>query len=142
MKTPDNNGRRELLADLFPDGAPGAPISADEVVRWVEAERRCRARRRMRWTSVGLLLAVMGAVWALLPARMERESKAKVVAAEPAPEEKDTTSTTVSGPPEVERINDDELLGMIDDAPAALVQWPDGRRSLLVVVGSGKALKR
>ena len=137
MKTPDDNGRRKLLAELFPDAASGPRISADEVVQWVDAERRYRARRRMWWASVGILLVVTGAAWALLPSRTENESTmAKAVAqvAGPAPPEKDVASTTASGPPKVERIDDDELLGMIDDAPAALVQWPDGRRSLLVVV--------
>lgn len=37
---------------------------------------------------------------------------------------------------EIERIGDEELLELLENEPAALVQLPDGERRLMLVVGS------
>jgi hypothetical protein len=44
-----------------------------------------------------------------------------------------------AGPSPVERLDDEGLLDLLDTTPSALVQWPDGRRSLLLVVGEASA---
>jgi hypothetical protein len=40
----------------------------------------------------------------------------------------------------IERLDDEGLLDLLDTAPSALIEWPDGRRSLLLVVGEAQHL--
>jgi hypothetical protein len=39
----------------------------------------------------------------------------------------------------VEHVDDEGMLALLDETPAALVRWPDGRRTLLVLVANPPA---
>ena len=44
--------------------------------------------------------------------------------------------------PAIKTVDDEGLLRMMDDGPAALAEWPDGRQSLLILVTHSATARR
>jgi hypothetical protein len=99
--------------------------------------REARQRRRhLVATAVTLFLAV--AFWAvtLVPNRSTNPSRTTAnIPVLPAPI---AVAPSVI-PPIVEHVDDEHMLAMLDETPAALVRWPDGRQSLLLLVAAPPA---
>jgi hypothetical protein len=130
MKLTDND-RSELLEALFPLENEAA-VHADDILRWIEKERRVR-QRRLRYASIAIVVLLLTASAVTFLPRNQTAgtfaSKTSVVSPEEIPP---TPSETAR--PVVEQVDDETLMRLLDDTPAALVEWPDGRKSLYVVV--------
>ena len=127
----------KLFDDLMMDPARGTAMpAADEVVALVQRAKEERAHRRMR-ARVALSLAFACA----LPAAMmtARKSRTADSSQDPRISLERTGNITAVAPrkhgPAVERLDDDALLDLLDATPSALVEWPDGRKELVLVVG-------
>jgi hypothetical protein len=123
---PTQDHRRELMEDVFaPENARDA-MPFESVLRAVQAAKRARRLRQRAIGCVAALLAFMWGVTRLLPNPPSNSPTraTQSVAAAPSP----------ANPPSVERVDDDGMLAMLDGQPAAVVRWPDGRKSLLLLV--------
>jgi hypothetical protein len=122
---PVNDPRHNLLDDLYSPSGLDPGIAAQDVVAWIEEARLARHRRQKR-IQLGAAAAVASVVIAIAFRVLLLEpdgSAQKVTAHQPA--ESDTSAHL---------LGDEELLGLIETAPAAIARWPDGRRSLLLLV--------
>ena len=129
--------RSDLLDELLPTSSRVCVTSKD-VLQWVRDERAARKSRERSLAIIATVLLVASAVF-VLPPRVGPVSNNPV---HRAGGDARLTSATARDVPRAyapQKVDDDGLLGMLDDTPAALVQWPDGRRSLLVVVRSAAA---
>jgi hypothetical protein len=130
---PTNHDHHELLEDIFaPETSPSA-VSAEEVLRLVQRAREAQHRRRRLAATAALFLAA--AVWAsiFLPSRSPNSSRPTTNV--PAPSAPIAPPSSIT-PPTVEHVDDDRMLALLDETPAALVRWPDGRRTLLLLVAN------
>jgi hypothetical protein len=111
---PDPDSMRRLLDEMLPiETAEFGPSRAAVVA--MAGKRRVR-RKRLRAVAAAALLTACGAV--LWPGKDDQ----RVMATQnPAPR------------PLVEQVNDEQLLVLLKDTPAALMEWPNGDRTLLVV---------
>jgi hypothetical protein len=129
MKLTDDD-RSELLEELLPI-PPRTAIGAGDVLAWIENERKAQCRRG-QLASAFAAVAVLLSIVALFPSRRGIDAQSSSSAAVELPE-----APIIAAPPQpptIERIDDNALLAVLADTPSALVQWPDGRRSLLVLV--------
>ena len=133
---PMNEDRRELLEDIFAPEHQAKCVTAEEITRIVHAARQARQRRRRSAAGAALILAAALSAVALFPRKpgsvpptAANVPAAPVIALAQAP----------AMPPAVEHVDDEGMLAMLDDKPAALVRWPDGRRSLLLLVANPPA---
>jgi hypothetical protein len=130
MKLTDDD-RSELLDQLLPpDGT--TPVREEDVFRWIEMERTAR-QRRLRSASIAavVLLFAVSAV-ALFP---RNRTGGTIASTSAVGSHGDVPAAqTEAAAPMVEQVDDEALMRLLDDTPSALVEWPDGRRSLLVVV--------
>jgi hypothetical protein len=127
----NNDDRSTLLEALFPSESAADP-RADDVIRWIEADRRTRQRRL--WYSSATAALLVFAVSAITMF-VRHEPSAAIARVGPGAASEPVRVPSAEPPRSlVERVDDEDLMGSLDDMPAALVQWPDGRRSLLVVV--------
>jgi hypothetical protein len=130
---PKNHDNRELLEDIFAPENSSEAVPAEQVLRLVQHAREARQRRRRLSAVAALFLAA--AVWAVvfLPSRSSNPLRATTKV--PAPSALITSAPSVT-PPTVEHVDDEGMLALLDETPAALVRWPDGRRTLLVLVAN------
>lgn len=112
---PDSDSLDELLDELMP--AEGR-LRRDDLLALVRHERRRRQRRRVLMLALPLVLA---AAWFGVPRPGAPEPQAAPHVA------------AASKPLTIERVNDEQLLALLEGTPAALMHWPDGRRTLLVL---------
>ncbi len=134
MKLKDDD-HRELLEDVFAPDSGESLLSSVEVVRMVESAReaRRRARRRIAVATTAAVIAV-GAWISMRPIAEQRFKPKEAVSMPPSGPQAPTADTHVAiAPPRMERIDDETMLGMLKDQPTALVRWPDGRRTLLLL---------
>ena len=136
---PTDEQRSELLEQLFP-AASAEGVEIDEILRRVGRERAAQSRVRQRSAFVAVAAVALLVASALLAIPWRRASTTSDTASiaqvhQPAPPEVTEGSRSST----IEKVDDDQLLGMMDDTPAALVEWPDGRRSLLVLVKNAAA---
>jgi len=129
MKLTDDD-RSELLEELLPIPLSTA-IGAGDVLAWIENERKAQ-HRRGQFASALAAVAVLICLVALFPSRRGVDARSSKSAAVDLP--KAPINVTAPQPPAIERIDDNALLAVLANTPSALVEWPDGRRSLLVVV--------
>ena len=120
QKADDQKG---LLDEVLADGAPGI----ESVLTAVRRARRVRTAKRM------LFCAAMAAC---LLVSLKREVHPVVAVTEPTPVAPIVEQSP--GPPaeetlRVERLNDQELLEMLDGMPVALASYPDGKQALMVI---------
>lgn len=112
---------RPLLDDVLagnetPSGPDCAAVLA--MVRTAQAQRQQRR-----------LLLSTAAVLALCFTYLSYQTNKPV----PQPIQVAVRRTVEPALPPVKQINDDELLALLKDTPAALMEWPDGTRTLLIV---------
>ena len=126
---PMNPERRELLDALFSESS-SPPL--DGLLNAIHREKLRRAARQQRALALAASVAVLVAV-AMVGSRLSPR----------IPFSKPTDITGLKSlPPEshaemsfqVERIDDEELLDLLDHTPAALVHWPNGERGLMLLV--------
>jgi hypothetical protein len=125
---PNNDPRHDLLDDLYSPAGPDSKIAAENVATWVEEARRSRHLRRKR-VQLGGAVAIVGVIAAvafrvLLPDPIDSTSNQA------------TNQRSESNSSTIHLLGDDELLRLIETTPAAMAKWPDGRRSLLLLVGA------
>ena len=135
MNAPPEN-RSALLDDVLAGDHGGNPLTERNVLALIRRERAARKRRHRRvamaagaaLTAAGVLLIQQpGTVpEPQMPRYSPRVSAERVQANEPREIE-------------IDRIGDEELLRLLGDQPAALVELPDGERRLLVLVGGGSS---
>jgi hypothetical protein len=136
---PMNPDNRELLEDIFAPEHPSSEVSAEEVLRLVQQAREARQRRRRFSAAAALFLA--SAVWAVtfLPGRSTNSTNSSRTQANvPVPSAPIASASSIT-PPIVEHVDDEHMLALLDETPAALVRWPDGRRTLLLLVANPPA---
>ncbi len=120
---------RQLLDEVLPEAnAKGGP-SCPEVLGMVREERARRGQRRVMGTMLVLVLGL--AVW--MQGQLDRqvpEQRVEVVVPVAVPVVVKKEKPVLA---EVKIINDDELLELLGDVPSALLEWPNGERTLLIV---------
>jgi hypothetical protein len=130
---PTNQGSRELIEDIFAPEQPSTSISAEEILRLVQHALEARQRRRRRSAAAAVFLAAAACAVTFLPGRSTHSSR--TAANVPIPSAPIAAKASVA-PPVVEHVDDERMLALLDETPAALVCWPDGRRSLLLLVAN------
>jgi hypothetical protein len=137
-----NHSRKELhelLDEVLPhDGSACGPDRA--AVLHMVSEQRAR-RRRHRTMGAALAAAAAACLINFAPGWLPRGgSLARHTAAPPAsmssiPAAQPAMPQALPGPSRVviQEVDDQQLLALLQDTPAALMVWPNGRRTLLVV---------
>lgn len=115
--TPTKRNLRELLDEIIPSPAEDCGPSLADLSGMLQRERR---RRRVGRGAT--LLALLALISGLTLWRNERA----------------TWSQYAEGPAKpssilVQEVNDDQLLSLLQGTPAALMEWPNGERTLLFV---------
>jgi hypothetical protein len=120
---------RPLLDEVLPEAnAKGGPSCA-EVLGMVREERAKRGQRRAMGMAMVVVLGLV--VW--VQGQWDRqvpEQRAGVVVPVAVPVVVKKEKAVLA---EVKIINDDELLELLGDVPSALLEWPNGERTLLIV---------
>ena len=127
---PNNDPRHELLEDLFSPSENDETLPIEEVLGVIRQGKHNRYRRRrvMALAACGLLLvAAVSGAWMSRP-QVPRGSLAQVATSTVVPSQPD--------PPRVERVSDQGALDLLDSTPTALIEWPDGRRTLMMLVSN------
>ena len=110
----DPNQLHELLDDVMPTSSGHCGPNRASLLAMVQ--RECSRRRQVRAASAGAALSLLAIVmmWS-----SESPNESAVVKTPP--------------PMKIHVVNDEQLMALLQDTPAALMEWPDGRRTLLVV---------
>jgi hypothetical protein len=115
---PNKRNLQALLDDVLPPaGEDCGPSRAD-----VSAMLRSERHRRLRLRTGAAVLASIALVSGFLLCRNEHSARPSVVEVPIKP------SSII-----VQEVNDDQLLALLHGMPAALMEWPNGERTLLVV---------
>jgi hypothetical protein len=129
--------RRDLLEDIFvPEEGSSGP-SQEEIVALIQAARGRQQRRRAVALGASAVAAIAIAGLAFVPDAPAPSAPPAIAVAPQVPEPAAMASII---PPAVEHVDDQGMIARLGDQPAALVRWPDGRQSLLLLVtrSSGK----
>ncbi len=130
------NDKKELLVDLIEDAPAERAPGLDGVLAVIRDEKQARHNRRIGMVSVAAMI-LLTLVFLKQPAEVVEPIHAAVtrpaVAVEPgvSADEQDEPVEEKSSPLTVDRVDDDELLALIDDQAVALVKLPEGERALL-----------
>lgn len=115
---PNKTNLQTLLDDVLPSSGEHCGPSRADVSAMLRSERHRRRRLRTGTAILALIALVSGSfLW-----RNERIAWPRVVRAPTKP------ASIV-----VQEVNDDQLLALLHGMPAALMEWPNGERTLLVV---------
>jgi hypothetical protein len=118
-----------LLDEVLPEAGAKGGLSCAEVLGMLREERAKRGQRRVLGA---MLVMVLGwAVW--MQGQWDRqapEQRAGVVVPVAVPVVVKKEKPVLA---EVKIINDEELLELLGDVPSALLEWPNGERTLLIV---------
>jgi hypothetical protein len=108
---------RHLLAELVP---PSGNCCGPGRAAILEMARHERARRRQKRLIVSASAAALLALVLLWPS---------------APRQEPTLPATpvASSHIVIDQVDDRQLLALLKDTPVALMEWPDGQRTLLVM---------
>lgn len=115
---PDPEKLRTLLDDVLPSSGEHSGPSSDEVLSILRHERQ---RRRRLQNSVALLAMAAVAGGALLWNN------------KPAVEVPVVQMPSKPAPIVIHRVNDEELFALLKGTPVALMERPDGGRTLLII---------
>jgi len=119
---PHKTNLRVLLDDVLPASAEDHGPSRAQVLAMLHRERV----RRRRWHTGTALVAVSALLLLPLLWKNHHSSSPTVGSAASAARVPARTIT-------IEHVNDEQLLTLLHGTPAALVEWPNGDRTLLVV---------
>lgn len=139
----------ELLDELLTDAERESAPSIDKVLNDVRREKHGRSNRRILAGTIAMMV-LLGIVLlrepsvelqpvvavAIQTSSIPAQSVVVQSVVEPGPTPERATSTE---PAEwkVDRIDDQELLDLLQEMPVALVKYPDGNRRLMMVVDNG-----
>ncbi len=112
-----DNDLRPLLDEIIPPAGEQCGPDRGTVIGWAKQARRQRIRARAIVTSAAIV-AAMGFV---LPPSSKNQPLA--------------VSTPPPSPPPlmIEHINDAQLFSLLEGKPIALMEWPNGERTLLML---------
>ena len=131
--------KEKLFDDLMIDREEGrATPGVDEVVALVQSAKEARSHRRMQ-RRVALSLALACTLTAaIVTARRSRtaDSSQGPRSGFEQTDKNIAAAAATKREPAIERLDDNALLDLLDATPSALVEWPDGRKELLLVVGA------
>jgi hypothetical protein len=114
---PNKNELRILLEDVLPPAGENCGPTRADVLALVGRARHQRDRARaVLSVTVVAVLAVAILVWQ-----------------RPAAPQAEVAEAPKAAPIIVHQVNDEQLLVLLKDTPAALMEWPNGSRTLLVV---------
>jgi hypothetical protein len=116
---PNKTKLRALLDDVLPASGEHHGPSRTQVLDMLHRERV----RRRRWHTGTALVAIITLL--LLPLLWKNHHTSSTTVAVAAKEPARIT---------IEHVNDEQLLALLHGTPAALVEWPNGDRTLLLVV--------
>jgi hypothetical protein len=124
---PQKTDLHDLLDEILP--APGAPVGPTrvQVLGMVQQRRRAR-RRRFRAGMISALLLFFGLAAGALRIWPHSSPWGLPLVAHDAPEVKVKPGIVV-----VKEIDDEHFLALFGDTPVAVMEWPNGDRTLLVV---------
>ena len=111
---PDPNQLHGLLDEVLPTTSKHGGPNRATLIAMVQRERSRRQRVRAASTVVALSLLALLILWPSAP-----PNEPAVVDSRP--------------PMKIEEVNDEQLMALLQDTRAGLMEWPDGRRTLLVV---------
>lgn len=114
----DPRNLQTLLDDLLPAGADRGGPDRSTVLAMLRRERSRRLQARLVGAAAVTVLAVMFLFWRSAP-----PAGTPVAMAPPLP------SPAIV----VHDVDDQQLFAALENTPAALVEWPNGERTLLVV---------
>jgi hypothetical protein len=115
---PDQEKLRAILDEVLPPSSELCGPGRDDVSAMLQREHN--RRRRLRRGAALLAILALGSVSLLW--RNERT-------AGPSVAHVPTQPASIF----VREVNDDQLLSLLQDTPVALMEWPNGERSLLVL---------
>ena len=137
---PNKTTLRALLHDLLPasDEYPGPDRS--QVLGLLRSER---LRRRRQQAGAALAALAILSLWLLLGKNLSRTvpSPLAATAGQPAPVADSggpgralpVEATRKPAPLVIEHVNDEQLITLLQGTPSALLEWPNGNRTLLVL---------
>ena len=115
----DEDKFRLLMDDVLPPPGEDCGPSQADVMEMLRAERQRRRIWRVRVAVLGVILAAAGVG---LPWIHRSDTPSPVAQVEPRP-----SSVTIH------EVNDEQLLTLLQGTPTALMEWPDGDRTLFVI---------
>lgn len=115
----DEEKFRLLMDDVLPPPGADCGPSRAEVMEMLRDE--CQRRRRWR-VRVGVLAVILAATGVALPGLHRSDTPSPVAQVEARP-----SSVTIH------EVNDEQLLTLLQGTPTALMEWPDGDRTLFVI---------
>ena len=116
----DSEKTKALLDDLLSGADEGVGPGRAALLKMVGQERTRRKHRRALTAVAGLVI-----VGALLQVGYRHAAPPAMVA---------TTPDSKPVPPVViKQVNDEQLFQLLKDTPAAIMEWPNGERTLLIV---------
>jgi hypothetical protein len=121
---PSNKSRQELVEDLLPSKEVTGRLGIEDVLGLVEREQ---LKRRNRIRGAGIALVALAVVFVSVGSLQTRRDTGMAVSP-------GTSMIPKSQMPKIKQVDDEGLLRMVDELPAAFAKWPDGRESLFVLV--------
>jgi hypothetical protein len=109
---------RALLDDVLPESGEQCGPSGGDVLHLVRSERQ----RRRRLHAGAAALAIFATALVVLPWNQERSVNSVVT---PAP----TSPASVV----IRNVNDEQLFALLDGTPTALMESPNGHRTLFII---------
>src|SRR5687767_5291395 len=131
--------KRELLDELFAEGEPSSCCSdAEDMLMLIQSEKRARSQR-YRLVGTASFLGLLALAFAFFAVREPASNPLADAALGRTPAASLRAAPSAAEQLPIERLDDEALLKLLDTTPSALVQWPDGRRSLMVLVKAAPA---
>ena len=127
---PNNDPRHELLEDLFAPSENKEALPIEGVLGVIRREKQYRHRCRSAMALAACGLVLIGAVSGVWMARPPKSggTLVQISAGSMAPAQSDI--------PKIERVSDQGALDLLDSTPSAVIEWPDGRRTLMMLVSA------
>lgn len=134
-KLPDS-AKEALLDELVAEYETDTALDLILRVRCAKA-RRSRVRRQSVGVAFGVAM-VTSICLLLFVSRPSHDTNPTAVNKRGATSVSAHLQVQPASGSSIERLDDEGLLDLLDTAPSALIEWPDGRRSLLLVVGEAR----
>ena len=136
-KLPDS-AKEVLLDELI---AEHETDTISELIARVRCAKARRSRVRMQSVGVALGIAMVKSICLLLfRSRPSDDTNLTAGNKRGATSFSAHLQVQAASGLSIERLDDEGLLDLLDTAPSALIEWPDGRRSLLLVVGETRSV--
>ena len=127
---PNNDPRHDLLEDLFSPSENEETLPIEKILGVIRQGKELRRRRRRALAVAACGFALAAAVFGVWNSRPQEPGRSltQVSASPVVPPQAEV--------PRVERVSDQGALALLDSTPSALIEWPDGRRTLMVLVSA------